>query len=179
MKKNTFIYFIFFIFSFSFLISQREKKIIQIACVDVQKIMNEISKDSILRKILNKNQSDFLNEAETLAREINRLKSIIEQEGDNLPNAKIEAIRADILTKEIKLKEYLDGRSSFLRKKESIYSEDILRNIYRYIKQVAEKEGYSLILEKTTAVVYADDKVDITPLILKLMAKEKKKYQTD
>ena len=156
--------------------SQREKKIVKIGCIDMQKIIDKVAADRALKNILQSGKKEFLKKAKKLSREIKKLKTILEKEGTTLTKARREDIQEEIITKEEQLEKYLNQKSQVLRQREQILTQDILINIYNLIKEVAITEGYSMILEKNTAVVYVEEELDITPAVIKALEKKKEKF---
>jgi len=164
---------------FSGLYGQGSKKIVKIGCIDIQKVVDEISSDSMLKKVVMARQSEFLREAEVLAQEIKKLKDILNKEEGVLPSDRVNSIREEIIFKEKKLKDELEQKSSALQRTENTQMYKLLQNIYDVIKEVALEEGYSMILEKGTSVIYVDPDIDITDLVLDKVKEEKKKVETE
>ena len=165
---------VFFLFQ-SPLNAQRQKKIVKIGVIDIQKIIHLVSSDRVMRTLLENNQTRYLKQAEELAKEIKKLKEIRDRESQSLPAQRLDAIQKDIIFKEEQLKKLLKEKSQILKQTESVLSQKLLREIYKFIKETAIKEGFSLILEKSTAVVYVEKELDITEAVLEALKKEKEK----
>ncbi len=172
MKHSTLLLITFFLILNANLFSQRANKIIKVGCIDIQKIIDKVSDDQALKNILKNDKNQFLKQAKKLSEDIKKLKSILDYE-NRLSSARINEIRKEIEKKEKELDKYLSKKSDSLRYRDKILSQEILANIYKIIKKVAVREGYSLILEKSAAVVYVDDKVDITKEVIRALEKEK------
>ena len=157
--------------------SQRQKKIIKVGCIDMQKIIDTVSSDRALKSILQNKQKGYLREAKLLSQDIKKLKTILEREKNNLSQTRREEILYEINNKQEQLRNYLKQKSEVLRRREQVLSQEILINIYNIIKKVSIREGYAMILEKGTAVVYAEDEIDITAAVLDDLKKEKRKLK--
>jgi outer membrane protein len=69
----------------------------------------------------------------------------------------------EVLAERDKFREQVDTFQGDLRKKEQEYTQDILEEVQAIIKDMAEKEGFALVLEKSEAgVLYAPEKFDLT-----------------
>jgi outer membrane protein len=165
------------VMSWGMLFAQVQRKIVRIGCVDIQRIIDRVASDRLLRKILEDKKSDFLKQAEEMSREIQSLKDILAKEYNTLPKARIDAYEEQILLKQQQLKAFMEEKHLIVSKMDSEVSVRVLKNIYDYIKQVAEKYGYSMIIEKGTAVVYVEDELDITNEVLKLLEQELEPYK--
>ena len=153
----------------------RQSRIVNIACVDVQKIIEKVSADKGLMTILQNQRDESLKRAEEMARDVQKLKDILEKERGTLRRERRNAIREEIIMKEERLKDYLSQKQKGIQKRGNVLTEEVMRGIYRYIKEVAIFEGYAMILEKTNTVVYVDPKLDITSKVIELMEKKRKK----
>jgi outer membrane protein len=146
---------------------------VKIGCIDVQRVIDKVAADKLLRNLLEDKKNDFLKKAETLAKDINALKETLSKEGSKLDSERVKAIKEDILFKEEELKNFVGEKSALLQQKEEALSYRVLQNIYDYVKDVAVKNGYSMILEKGTAVIYVDPEIDITDEVIKALDKER------
>ena len=159
--------------------AQRQKDIVKIGCVDIQRVIDVVSADSFLKKILADKQAEYLKKAEDLAKEIHKLKEILEKEENTLDQNRLDSIREDIIFKEEQLKEFLNQKSALLKQREDVLSYKVLKNLYQFVKQVAIENGYSMIIEKNTAVIYVNPDIDVTDKVLKSLEKEKEKFKLE
>lgn len=157
------------------LYSQRSKNIVKIGCIDIQKVIDKVAADKLLKNLLEDKKNDFMKRAEELAKQINALKEMIAKEGSKMDPERLKNLKEEIIFKEEELKNYIGEKSALLQQKEEALSAKVLQNLYDYIKEVAVKSGYSMIVEKGTAVIYADPEIDITDDVVKALDKEKEK----
>jgi outer membrane protein len=174
MKVKLLFLFLLFIGS---VFGQIQRKIVKIGCIDIQQVIDKVSGDKVLRKFLENKKGTFLQKAETLSTEIATLKDILAKEYNNLPKDRIEAYEEEILFKQQQLKAFVEEQEAYIRKVDDELSAKVLKNIYDYIKQVADKYGYSMIIEKGTAVIYVNEDLDITDDVLDLLEKATEPYK--
>ena len=69
----------------------------------------------------------------------------------------------EVMGERDKFRDQVETFQNDLRKKEQEYTQDILEDVQAVIKEMAEKEGFALVLEKTEAgVLFAPEKFDLT-----------------
>jgi Skp family chaperone for outer membrane proteins len=159
--------------------AQKQKNIIKIGCIDIQRVIDKVASDKLLQKILINNKAEYLRKAEELSTEIRRLKNILATEGDNLSRERAEAYREEIIFKEEQLAMFLEEKSAGIRQLENDIQVEILRSVYEYIKRVSIRKGYSMIVEKGTAVIYVNPDFDITTEVIEELEKQKDPYRVE
>ena len=85
------------------LYAQKQRNIVKVGCVDIQKIVDKVVADRTLRTVLENKNSDFLKKAEQWASEIKKQQLILENEQGSLPEERLEAIREEIIAKKAPL----------------------------------------------------------------------------
>lgn len=168
-------FFFIFIFSMVYLSAARQQEILRVACVDIQLIINKISSDRLLAGILKNEKNGFLRKAEELSREIERKEEIVETERDNLPKERIILLKEEIIRLREELKSYLKEKEIYIKDRNNEISSEALRSVYNLIELTAKREGFSMVLEKNTAVIYSDNDVEITQQILDQLQEKKDK----
>ncbi|HMA99443.1 MAG TPA: OmpH family outer membrane protein [Spirochaetota bacterium] len=154
---------------------QRRKNIIKVGCIDIQTIINKIAASKILKKKLSDKRGRFLSKAEKLSKEIQQLKQVLEVEEQVLSKERRLEIKSQILEKEQELNKYLQERETFIKQSEDLLTPDIVEEIYAFVKEVAVREGFSIIIEKNTAVIYSIDDLDITEDVIELIEESETK----
>lgn len=119
-------------------------EIVKKAKADFEKKTEEIEKDSTKLK--------------KLEEEYNQKKNVLTEESRQKKEKEIEELRVSLRTRLITLDE---ERQKI--KKELI--EQLVKKLETVLKQIAEREGYSLIIDKTM-VLYAADGVDLTDKVI-------------
>lgn len=155
------------------LYAQRQKTIVKVGCIDMQKIIDTVSADKLLKRVLENQQKTFLKEAKLLSQDIKNLKAILAK--GKVSEDRRQEILYEINSKQEQLQDYLNQKSRVLRSQEQILTREVLINIYNIIKKVSIKEGFTMILEKGSAVVYAGEEVDITLKVIEELREKKRK----
>jgi len=169
INKSIFVIVIFF----AVLHAQRQRNIIKVGCIDIQKIIDKIAADRLLSTVLLNKKNDSLRRAEELSKEINVINNILAKESSVLPEDRINAYKEELLLKQNELKTFLEQQKIIISQEEKNINVEILKSVYEYIRQTALKNGFSLILEKGTAVIYAEPEIDITEEVLAELEKAK------
>lgn len=170
---NKYILGLFILLSVLPLPAQRQKKITSIACVDVQRIIDQVSRDRVLVRILEDNKSEYVTKAMNLAKEIETLKLLLENEAEKLSEERRVSVEEELQFKEDQLRSLIQSQNQQLRRLESQLSDRVLKSIYQHIEKVATRDGFSMVIEKGTAVVYSDSDIDITDLVIESILEEK------
>ncbi len=150
------------------LYAQETKMLItQTACVDIPKIINIVSQNHSMQDFLLNSEGSHREKSIAIEKRIQELKDYLLENQNNLTSQEINAINEEIEYQNVELEQIR------LTEDQSINTEEIiLKGIYRLIKEIAEQEGLSIIIEKTSAVIYNKPEVDITDKVIKIMSKQ-------
>lgn len=150
------------------LYAQKTKMLItQTACVDIPKIINIVSQNHSMQDFLLNSEGSHREKSITIEKRIQELENYLSENQDNLTAKEINAINEEIEYQNVELEQ------TRLTENQSVNTEEIiLKGIYRLIKEIAEQEGLSIIIEKTSAVIYNKPEVDITDKVIKIMSKQ-------
>lgn len=152
------------------------QQITRIAVIDMQKVLSFFSNDSPAAKDRELKRIQLQTEADRMWKEITELKS-----------QRIEADKAGDATKSALLKAEIDKKTEALRdylrvnnaaldelaKKIPSYNDFILA-VYKQIQQVAESQGFSLVLDKADSawnpIIWYSSQIDITDEVLQALS---------
>ncbi len=152
-----------------------QNKITKIACIDVQRIIDKVSSDRLLKQVLSKKKDTFIKGTEGISKEIQKLKAILITETQKLSEKRKFEIKKEIIEREEELREMLNKQRKSINSLERRLSVDIIRNLYTVVKRIAIRNGFSIVIEKGTVVIYADSNSDITKDVLLELEKQKEK----
>lgn len=166
------------IIAVSFMPSISKAQSINIAYVDLQKIMLDSEQGKQIKTILTADAERLKKNLDAKQDELQKLKDSIEKQGATItPEARAEKEKQY----QNKLKDYqrlYGDYQSELQQKDQEYTQKILKEIDGIIKNIGEKEKYMLILERSQAgILFAAPSADITDKIITLFnaaAKDKK-----
>ena len=142
----------------------------KVACVDLARIFSEYSKTKDYDKTLGDKQTSYDKEREKKVNEIKQFQDKI----NLLSDKEKENKRPEMENKIKALQEYDRQKQTDLRKEQDERMKEILKDIEETVKQFAEKEGYTLILN-VRVLVYQVKSMDITDPIVELLNKAYKK----
>jgi len=144
----------------------------KIGIVDLQQCLNE----STMGK---KYKADFTTEAEKLKTELEKeeanlaaLREEIETQGDVLAEDAKAAKEAEYKEKVAAFKEKFQATQQALQRRDQELTRKILKDLQGLVREIGEKEGYTMIVEKNeSGVLFAPTQTDMTEKIIELYNK--------
>lgn len=139
----------------------------RIAVIDVQRILIDSApgKETLAR--LKQLQDRKLGEAKTQQDEINALRQKINDGRLSLTEDKLAEMEKQAEDKVITFRRFQDDADRELQKARDAAFDDIEKRVLPIINQVGAEGGYTLIFNKFgSGLVFADDKIDITPQVI-------------
>lgn len=152
--------FLIIVWSTNIIAQESNILITRVACVDIPKIFKEVNRNQSYQNFLLGMEESFRLKATEIESRIQELEDYLVTETE-LTASETNEIHNEIEFQRENLKNQFSGMVN--------RDELILRGVYRLIKNLAEKEGYALVVEKSSTVVYNKAEVDITDAILKAM----------
>lgn len=140
---------------------------LNIAYIDLQKVMLESEQGKQIRKILTDDAERLKRNLDGKQAELQRLKDALEKQGATItPEARGEKEKQY----QAKLKDYQRLYNDYqgeLQQKDMEYTQKVLKEIEEIVRGLGEREKYSLILEKSQAgILYATPAIDITNKVI-------------
>ena len=140
---------------------------LKIAVVDVQKVIltvpdGKAAKAKLERnakkkqKALDKQQKDLLQMKEDLERKASLMAEAAKKQQVMAYQQKVAKLQEDYMKMQQELKE-----------QEAKTLKPIFDKVQKAIKAVAKKDKYTLVLEKTAGVLFAEDALDVTDKVIK------------
>ncbi|MCM8800930.1 MAG: OmpH family outer membrane protein [Candidatus Omnitrophica bacterium] len=139
----------------------------KIACVDLLRIAKEYTKAQAYNKALDDKQTAYRAEIDKKANEIRQFQDKL----NLLSEKEKEAKRQELENKIKALDDFIKEKELDLRKTELENTKEILKEIEDVVKQYAEKEGYTLVLDDRS-LLYRVDTLDITDKIIEILNKD-------
>ncbi len=157
-----------------FLVSSASAAIlVKIGYVDVEKVFQEYQKKKDLEAKLQAEGETKRQELAKRKKELEELQKEFEAQKLLLTEQAKEERQEEINRKSEELKRFLDEITSQMKQKETSYTQEILSDIIEKIKEIAAKEGYSLIFDKQALLYAAEDpELDLTQKIIDELNKE-------
>lgn len=163
------------IFSFTQTVIAAEPANMRLATVDMQKALQTVEGGKKARGQL---ESEFNKKKAELQKEESEIKKLHDefQKQSLVMNEQTRAKKQGELQKRIMELQEKTARSQMeIQKKEQDLTLPIVTNLRDIIKKLAEEKGYNMVLEKNeNAVLYSQDKDDLTEEVIKLYNKQHK-----
>ncbi len=140
------------------------------AYVDLSRIFSEYGKTKDYDKVLTDKESAYSADREKKVNEIKQFQDKMNLLSDKEKEAKKGDLESRIKT----LQDYDREQQTDLRKQQDEKMKEILKDIEDAVKQVSEKEGYTLVFNDRV-LVYQNKSMDITDAIIDILNKGYKK----
>lgn len=138
----------------------------KMACVDLGRVFEEYKKTKDYDKILEQKQKDYEKQRESKVNEVKALQEKLSL----LSDEEKETRKSELEGKITELREFDRNITQDLRKQRDERVQDIFKDIKDTIDSYARKQGFSLVFDKR-ALIYNEDKLDITDKILNILNK--------
>ncbi len=148
---------------------------LKIACVDIQKAMNECQAGKEAKKAITKEMEKLQRLSGEKQKELQTLKESLEKQAPMLtPEARASKER-DYQGKLRDYQRWGEDSQKEVQQKGLEFERNILQGVQKVIKKLGEDEGYLLILEKNENIVlYASKAIDVTDRVIKVFDTQKK-----
>lgn len=149
---------------------------LKIGYVDLQKALNlseagKSAKDKIAQRV-KELESSF----EGREKELKKLKDDLDKQALLLSEDARAAKERDYQQKLKEFQRLTKDAQEEVQQKDADYTRQILESLAKVIQEFGSKEGYTMILEKNeSAVLYADEKSDLTDRLIKAFDASRKK----
>jgi len=162
-----YIFISFFIFAMLLTPFISKAQSMNIACVDLKRVIVESDQGKQIHEIMVAEQERMKKDVDAKQNELQKLKDAIEKQGATItPEARAEKEKQY----QNKLKDFqrLTGDyQSELQQKDSEYMQKILIGLEDIVKAIGEKEKYLIILERNQAgILFSTPTVDITDKVI-------------
>lgn len=149
---------------------------INIAYLDLQKVMLESEPGKQIRKALTDEAEKLKKNLEGRQSELQRLKDALEKQGATItPDARAERERQY----QTKLRDYQRLANDYqaeMQQKDMEFTQKVLKELEEIVNGLGEREKYTLILERSQAgIMYAAPGNDITSRVISLFNEAAKK----
>jgi outer membrane protein len=147
----------------------------KIGYVDLQKALNMSEAGKAAKEKIGKTVQDYQGTVEERQKELKKIKDDLDKQALVLSE---EARAGKEREYQAKLKEYQRFTKDIqeeLQQKDADYTRQILEDLLKVIKEIGQKEGYTVVLEQTeSSILYADSKIDLTDKVINAFNSRKK-----
>lgn len=147
----------------------------KIGYVDLQKALNTSEAGKAAKDRITKKVKEYEGTIDTRQKELKKLKDDLEKQGMLLSEDARGAKERDYQQKVKEFQRFTKDIQEELQQKDADFTKQILEELFKVIKEVGEKEGYTLILEQSeSSILYADEKANLTDKVIKAFDARKK-----
>ncbi|GEM_PF-1530522 len=182
MKKIIFVSLLSFLLlvTGSFAQSSKKKtaeKLVKVGCVDFPRVFDAIPQKEEIEKKLSSMQAEF--EKKRLEKE-KELESLISDYSNNKGNrSQLAEMNIRIATVRIELHNLIQDSNEKLAAQEDLLLQPVLKNIKNIVRDKSIQYGFSMIVDKSTYVIYVDKGLDITDDVIEEIKKQEKEKEKD
>lgn len=144
--------------------------------VDLQKALNTSEAGKSAKENIQKKVKEHEGAIDARQKELKKLKDDLEKQALLLSDDARAAKERDYQQKLKEFQRYTKDIQEELQQKDADFTRQILEELFKVIKEVGQKEGYTMIFEQSeSSLLYADDKSDLTDKIIKAYDAKAKK----
>jgi outer membrane protein len=141
---------------------------VKLGYVDLQKALNLSESGKAAKEKIQKKVKDHEGAIDARQKELKKLKDELEKQALLLSEEARGAKERDYQQKLKEFQRYTKDIQDELQQQDADFTRQILEDLFKVIKGIGEKEGYTMILEQSeSSLLYADDKIDLTDKVIK------------
>jgi outer membrane protein len=149
---------------------------VKLGYVDLQKALNLSAAGKDAKEKIQKKVKEHEGAIETRQTELKKLKDDLEKQALLLSDEARGGKERDYQQKLKDFQRYTKDIQEELQQKDADFTRQILEDLFKVIKGIGEKEGYTMIFEQSeSSLLFADDKVDLTDKVIKAYDAQSKK----
>lgn len=158
---------------------KKAEKLVKIGCVDIQRVFEAIPQKKEVQEKLDKMQAESALKKEALEKALNDLVQDYTNKKSDMSKNQLTEKNIQIATKRIELYNFIQDSNNKLSEQEDLLLQPVLKSIRNIIKEKAVQFGFSMIIDKSTYVVYVDKELDITKDVIDEINKSYKEQSKD
>ncbi len=140
---------------------------VKIGYVDLQRALNESAAGKKAKDDFRGRVERLENQLKGKKEELDKLKSDLETKGTVMADAQRKKLETEFEQKRLDLKRRFEDSQQELQKKDQELTGKIIQDLQGFIKEVGDRDGYTLILELgSSPVLYYKKSSDITDDVL-------------
>lgn len=149
---------------------------LKIGYVDLQKALNESSAGQAAKAKIAAKVKEYQKKVATRKKELKKLKDELEKQALVLSDDARTAKQREYQEKVQDFQRYTKDIQDDLQQSDSDYTQHIIKDLVKVVKEIGKKDGYTIILEKgQSSVLYAADKINLTDEVIKTYNAQTKK----
>ncbi|MCK6616827.1 MAG: OmpH family outer membrane protein [Cyclobacteriaceae bacterium] len=158
-------------FGFATQIAQAQMQ--KIGYADVEYIFSQMPEAKQIESELQSLQTQLKNQIDTKVAEFQKKLAEYQQYGATVPDAVRQNTERELQQMQTNIEKLQQDSQANFQKKQNQLMEPVYTKVGKAIEETAKEQGYSLIINNQISgldvVLYADEKIDISDLVLKKM----------
>ncbi len=147
---------------------------LRVACVDIQKAVNECLAGKEAKKVIAKEMEKFQRLFVEKQKELQTMKESLEKQGAMLnPDARATKEK-EFQTKLRESQRWAEDSQNEIKQKGMEMDRNITNGLLKIIQKIGSEDGYSLILANENIVLFASKTIDLTDRVIKLFDAQKR-----
>jgi len=144
---------------------------VKLGYVDLQKALNLSESGKAAKEKIQKKVKDHEGAIDARQKELKKLKEAL------LLSEEARGVKERDYQQKLKeFQRYTKDIQDELQQQDADFTRQILEDLFKVIKGIGEKEGYTMILEQSeSSLLFADDKIDLTDKVIKAYDAQAKK----
>ncbi len=148
---------------------------LKLGYIDMQRALNGSDAGKEAKEQLATKVKKYQDEINVKQEDLKKLKDELEKQGMLLSDSARATKEKDYQNKLKDFQRFTKDAQDELQGKDEEFTRKILEGMEKIIKEYGRKNGYTFILVKSESMLFADEKVDLTEEILKLLNANRKK----
>ena len=148
---------------------------VKIGYVDLQKALNLSSAGKSAKEKIGEKVKEYEGEVKKRQDELKKMKEELEKQAVLLSEEARGKKERDYQQKLKEFQRFTKDIQDELQQKDAEFTRRILEDLFQVIKEFGQKQGYTVILEKTeSSILYAPDQIDLTEQVIEAYNASKK-----
>jgi len=145
---------------------------LKIAVVDMNKIMNSSKEGGSAKGAMKKRYEELKGRIDKRQDELKKMKEDIEKKKIILGKEKMQEKEKEFEKKMVDFRKLVSESEKEMRETETAHTKEILKKIKEVVVRKVKAKGYTLVIDRTGSVVYADESLDLSGSVLDTLNKE-------
>jgi outer membrane protein len=155
------------------------ERLVKVGCVDFTRVFDSIPQKKEIESKLAGLQAEYEKKQGEKEKELNALLAEYTNNRGNMNKNQITEMNTRIATLRIELHNLIQEANEKLAAQEDVLLQPVLRNIKNVVREKSIQYGFSMILDKSTYVVYVEKDLDITDDVIEEINKQTKESKKD
>ncbi|MBK5274993.1 MAG: OmpH family outer membrane protein [Desulfuromonadales bacterium] len=148
---------------------------VKMGYIDMQRALNTSEAGKEAKEQLAARVKKYQEEINVKQEDIKKLKEELEKQGMLLSESARAAKEKDYQSRLKEFQRFTKDAQDELQGKDEEFTRKILEGMEKILQEFGRKNGYTFIFVKNEAMLFADDKADVTEEVLKLLNASRKK----